>query len=89
MQGNSTYITDPATPDQEPRKFAFDFSYWSHDGFTEQEDGYLSPAEPHYADQVVIYHETSNFHVLFPVRSFCGVVNGFSRWRDKHFILQE
>ena len=52
MQGNSTYISDPAAPDQEPRKFAFDFSYWSHDGFTELEDGYLSPTESHYADQV-------------------------------------
>ena len=52
MQGNSTYITDPAAPDQEPRKFAFDFSYWSHDGFKELEDGYLSPTESHYADQV-------------------------------------
>ena len=52
MQGNSTYITDPSAPDQEPRKFAFDFSYWSHDGFKELENGYLSPVEPHYADQV-------------------------------------
>ena len=52
MQGNSTYITDPGAPGEEPRKFAFDFSYWSHDAFKELEDGYLSPAEPHYADQV-------------------------------------
>ena len=54
MEGNSTYIKDPTAPDQEPRKFAFDFSYWSHDGFRERDDGYLEPAEPKYADQVNI-----------------------------------
>ena len=52
MQGNSTYITDPSTPGQEPRKFAFDYSYWSHDGFKERDNGYLEPVEPQYADQV-------------------------------------
>lgn len=52
MQGNSTYITDPSTPGQEPRKFAFDYSYWSHDGFKERDDGYLEPLGPQYADQV-------------------------------------
>ena len=52
MAGNSTYIKDPAAPDQEPRKFAFDYSYWSHDGFRERDDGYLEPSEPTYADQV-------------------------------------
>ncbi len=38
--------------DKEPRKFNFDFSYWSHDGFKELDDGYLEPAEKKYADQV-------------------------------------
>lgn len=52
MQGNSTYIADPAEPKSEPRKFAFDFSYWSHDGFKEEPNGYLSPVSPQYADQV-------------------------------------
>ena len=55
MQGNSTYITDPAESKAEPRKFAFDFSYWSHDGFQEEADGYLSPTSPQYADQVSIF----------------------------------
>ena len=36
----------------EPKKFTFDYSYWSHDGFSEREDGYLYPTEPRYADQV-------------------------------------
>ena len=26
-------------PDAEPRPFTFDYSYWSHDGGIEQEDG--------------------------------------------------
>ena len=55
MQDNSTYITDPAEPKSEPRKFAFDFSYWSHDGFKEEPNGYLSPVSPQYADQVKNY----------------------------------
>ena len=41
----------------EPKKFNFDFSYWSHDGFKEQADGYMVPDKSHangnkYADQV-------------------------------------
>lgn len=52
MQGNSTYIRDPSDSKAEPRKFAFDYSYWSHDGFNEQPDGYLAPVDAKYADQV-------------------------------------
>ena len=53
MVGNTTEIRDPAAPDNvEPRKFAFDYSYWSHDGFEEKEDGYFAPVTPRYADQV-------------------------------------
>ena len=41
----------------EPRKFNFDFSYWSHDGFKEEGNGYMVPDKSHangtkYADQV-------------------------------------
>ena len=41
----------------EPRKFNFDFSYWSHDGFREEGNGYMVPDKSHangnkYADQV-------------------------------------
>ncbi|XP_073236742.1 kinesin-like protein KIF28P [Porites lutea] len=57
MQGNSTYIKDPSTPDQEPRKFAFDYSYWSHDGFKERDNGYLEPVEPQYADQKKVFDD--------------------------------
>ena len=51
MVGNTTTITDPNGKAPE-KKYTFDFSYWSHDGFREREDGYLEPAEPKYADQV-------------------------------------
>jgi len=40
----------------EPKKFAFDASFWSHDGFVEEEGGYLR-AEPggKYADQALVF----------------------------------
>ena len=52
MKGSTTEIKDPENMGAEPKKFAFDYSYWSHDGFAERPDGYLEPAEPKYADQV-------------------------------------
>lgn len=38
-------------------QFAFDFSYWSHDGFEEQADGYLSPTGAKYADQKNVFED--------------------------------
>ena len=59
MKGESTYLTNPEESEEEPKKFTFDFSYLSHDGFEEREDGYLAPSKPHYADQVL--HEDDFF----------------------------
>lgn len=53
MEGQTTLIADPENPGAEPRKFTFDYSYWSHDGFKELEDGYLEPDDPTYSDQVL------------------------------------
>ena len=39
MSGQSTTILDPSNPAEEPKSFSFDFSYWSHDGFSERPDG--------------------------------------------------
>lgn len=39
MEGNKTIITNQETG--KSKDFAFDFSFWSHDGFIEQENGYL------------------------------------------------
>jgi len=35
MEGNDTYIKNPDTGDE--KKFGFDYSYWSHDGYVEPE----------------------------------------------------
>lgn len=60
MRGNTTAIMDPVFMDKpgvEPKKFTFDYSYWSHDGFSEREDGYLFPTEPSYADQNRVFDD--------------------------------
>ena len=54
MEGATTYIKDPENSSIEPRKFTFDYSYWSHDGFKELADGYLEPDDPMYSDQVIV-----------------------------------
>ena len=54
MEGNTTYISDPSSMKDAPKKFAFDYSYWSHDGYKEESNGYLSPKDRKYADQVGI-----------------------------------
>ena len=54
MTGNQTFISDPANT-KDKKKFAFDYSYWSHDGFKEESNGYLSPKDAKYADQVKNY----------------------------------
>ncbi len=53
MDGNTTLISDPNQPNSEPKKFSFDYSYWSHDGFKETDEGYFEPDSANYADQVV------------------------------------
>nr|XP_022339415.1 kinesin-like protein KIF28P isoform X2 [Crassostrea virginica] len=44
MQGQMTSISNPEAPNEEPKSFSFDYSYWSHDGFKERSDGILEPA---------------------------------------------
>ena len=55
MNGPTTIITNPEDKDQ--KKFAFDFSYWSHDGSKDDGTGYYGPDPKHpngkkFADQV-------------------------------------
>eukprot|EP00051_Salpingoeca_urceolata_P018835 m.267969 g.267969 ORF g.267969 m.267969 type:complete len:1177 (+) comp19290_c0_seq13:198-3728(+) len=58
MDGNVTTIQDPSKPDEPPRKFTFDYSYWSHDGFVKREgDEYLLPADDRYADQERVFRD--------------------------------
>ena len=56
MNGPNTVITNPEG-DGETKKFAFDYSYWSFDGFKEKKDGYCEPDKSHkhgskFCDQV-------------------------------------
>jgi hypothetical protein len=55
MNGPSTTITNPET--KEPKTFAFDFSYWSHDGFHEDENGGLIPDSDKYATQRMVFND--------------------------------
>ena len=52
MSGSTTEIRDPENMSAPPKSFAYDHSYWSHDGYTERPDGYFEPANAKYADQV-------------------------------------
>ena len=55
MQGVNTIIKNPET--KEPKTFAFDFSYWSHDGFREGPDGELIATEDKYATQQKVFND--------------------------------
>ena len=55
MQGVNTIIKNPET--KEPKTFAFDFSYWSHDGFKEGPDGELIPLNDKYATQQKVFQD--------------------------------
>lgn len=57
MVGALTQITDPDNPGNPPKEFTFDFSYWSHDGFQEDEAGYLRPSNAKYADQRKVFDD--------------------------------
>jgi len=56
MNGKNTVITNPA--DSQTKTFAFDYSYWSHDSFTEDSNGYLNP-DPgsNYSSQRVVFED--------------------------------
>ena len=61
MNGNQTIIKDEL---DQPRTFTFDHSFWSHDCYIEQENGYLSPdSSGKYADQAFVF-ETLGKQIL-------------------------
>jgi kinesin family protein 1 len=62
MANNQTTLTNPKT--NEERKFAFDFSYWSHDGFKDV-NGYFQPDGPQYADQVINFLISLLINIVF------------------------
>ncbi|XP_041350719.1 kinesin-like protein KIF28P [Gigantopelta aegis] len=54
MEGKSTTIKNPETGDS--KTFSFDYSYWSHDGFTEDQNGVFLPNEgSNYSDQQSVF----------------------------------
>ncbi|BFY98671.1 hypothetical protein BsWGS_01711 [Bradybaena similaris] len=56
MSGQQTTIKDPDNMSAAPKQFSFDYSYWSHDGYQEEKDGYLSPKDSKYDDQKKIFN---------------------------------
>ena len=61
MNGTQTTIKDELG---QPRTFTFDHSFWSHDCYIEQENGYLSPdSSGKYADQNFVF-ETLGKQIL-------------------------
>jgi hypothetical protein len=58
MDGTQTIMTDPKKPDDKPKVFAFDYSYWSFDGGKENADGYCEPMNgSKYCDQNRMYND--------------------------------
>lgn len=57
MEGDTTSITDPHSG--VTKKFTFDYSYWSHDGFKEDENGIFIPDSPmsKYASQKMVFDD--------------------------------
>ncbi|VDK53767.1 unnamed protein product [Anisakis simplex] len=55
--GQHTSIRNPAVPNEEPKWFTFDHSYWSHDGFIEEENGYFKGVDERYADQRKVFND--------------------------------
>ena len=56
MVDQSTILKSTAT--EPSRAFTFDHSYWSFDGYHEEEDGYFSPLEgSNYCDQRRIFND--------------------------------
>lgn len=52
MEKKDTVLLNPAKLQEQPKRFGFDYSYWSHDGFSVREDGYCKPDSAKYTDQV-------------------------------------
>ncbi|MBN3293030.1 KIF28 protein, partial [Polypterus senegalus] len=58
MNSNITTIYDPRNAEHK-KTFVFDYAYWSHSGFSRNEDGLFVPSEQssRYADQTKVYND--------------------------------
>jgi hypothetical protein len=52
QNGKFTTIKDEL---QSEKPFTFDYSFWSHDGFTVNQEGYNEPANEYYYDQKKVF----------------------------------
>ena len=50
--GNQTIIRDELGKE---KKFTFDHSFWSHDGYRTLENGYMEPEDDKYSDQKIVF----------------------------------
>ncbi|KAF8782896.1 Kinesin-like protein KIF28P like protein [Argiope bruennichi] len=62
MYEKTTFLNNPDYPSEESKKFTFDYSYWSFDGFRELENGLIVRDESHpngdrYCDQLTVYND--------------------------------
>ena len=62
MQDKTTVLFNPNDPKEKPKKFTFDHSYWSNDGYTLLNDQILVTDTSHsnghkFADQNRVYEE--------------------------------
>lgn len=57
MEGKQTTIENFDDPKGGRKTFSFDYSYWSHDCFENDETGYSRPLTSKYADQQRLYNE--------------------------------
>ncbi|KAI6241485.1 putative tRNA N6-adenosine threonylcarbamoyltransferase [Aphelenchoides fujianensis] len=51
-----TEIKDPNNPNDQPKRFTFDHSYWSHSGY-KSANGYFQPTSSKYADQKKVFDD--------------------------------
>lgn len=52
MNGQTTHLI---SEEGETKSFVYDYSFWSHDKFMVDPDGYYLPADEKYADQKRVY----------------------------------
>ena len=62
MNSNTTILKDPKTA--KTREFNFDYSFWSHDGFSVTPEGLYIPTDDKYADQRKVFSSVGE-EVLF------------------------
>lgn len=55
MREGTTVLYENRDKNKKQHYFTFDYSFWSHDGFTVREDGLLVPANNKYIDQAHVY----------------------------------